>query len=76
MKYIYIIDYWITFPSSEYGGIVVCIGETDTEVFELLLNEDSFPESNTNAMMESIKDATKLALKDEYESGIINAFTT
>ena len=76
MKYIYIIDYWITFPSSEYGGIVVCIGETDMEVFELLLNEDSFPESNTNAMMESIKDATKLALKDEYESGIINAFTT
>jgi len=76
MKYIYIIDYWITFPSSEYGGIVVCIGETDSEVFELLLNEDSFPESNTNAMMESIKNATKLALKDEYESGIINAFTT
>ena len=76
MKYVYIIDYWITFPSSEYGGIVVCIGETDSEVFELLLNEDSFPESNTNAMMESIKDATKLALKDEYESGIINAFTT
>ena len=76
MKYVYIIDYWITFPSSEYGGIVVCIGETVSEVFELLLNEDSFPESNTNAMMESIKDATKLALKDEYESGIINAFTT
>ena len=76
MKYVYIIDYWITFPSSEYGGIVICIGETDSEVFELLSNEDSFPESNTNAMMESIKDATKLALKDEYESGIINAFTT
>ena len=76
MKYVYIIDYWITFPSSEYGGIVVCIGETDLEVFELLLNEQSFPESNNTAMMESIKNATKLALKDEYESGIIEAFTT
>ena len=76
MKYVYIIDYWITFPSSEYGGIVICIGETDSEVFELLLNEQSFPESNTHAMMESIKNATKLALKDDYESGIINAFTT
>ena len=76
MKYVYIIDYWITFPSSEYGGIVVCIGETDSEVFELLLNEQSFPESNNTAMMESIKNATKLALKDEYESGIIEAFTT
>ena len=76
MKYVYIIDYWITFPSSEYGGIVVCIGETDLGVFELLLNEDSFPESNNTAMMESIKNATKLALKDEYESGIIEAFTT
>ena len=76
MKYVYIIDYWITFPSSEYGGIVVCIGETDSEVFELLLNEQSFPESNNVAMMESIKNATKLALKDEYQSGIIEAFTT
>jgi hypothetical protein len=76
MKYVYIIDYWITFPSSEYGGIVICIGETDLEVFELLINEDSFPESNNVAMMESIKNATKLALKDEYESGIIEAFTT
>ena len=76
MKYVYIIDYWITFPSSEYGGIVVCIGETDSEVFELLSNEQSFPESNNVAMMESIKNATKLALKDEYESGIIEAFTT
>ena len=76
MKYVYIIDYWITFPSSEYGGIVVCIGETDTEVFELLSNEQSFPESNNTAMMESIKNATKLALKDDYQSGIIDAFTT
>ena len=76
MKYVYIIDYWITFPSSEYGGIVICIAETDSEVFELLSNEDSFPESNNVAMMESIKNATKLALKDEYESGIIEAFTT
>ena len=76
MKYVYIIDYWITFPSSEYGGIVVCIAETDSEVFELLSNEQSFPESNNVAMMESIKNATKLALKDEYESGIIEAFTT
>ncbi len=76
MKYVYIIDYWITFPSSEYGGIVICIGETDLEVFELLLNEQSFPEGNNIAMMESIKNATKLALKDEYESGIIEAFTT
>ena len=76
MKYVYIIDYWITFPSSEYGGIVICIAETDSEELELLLNEQSFPESNNTAMMESIKNATKLALKDEYESGIINAFTT
>ena len=76
MKYVYIIDYWITFPSSEYGGIVVCIGETDSEVFELLSNEQSFPESNNTAMMESIKNATKLALKDDYQSGIIDAFTT
>ena len=76
MKYVYIIDYWITFPSSEYGGIVICIAETDSEVFELLLNEQSFPEGNNIAMMESIKNATKLALKDEYQSGIIEAFTT
>ena len=36
MKSLYIVDYWVPFPSSEYGGVVSLIAENDTEAFEIL----------------------------------------
>ena len=42
MKYLYIIDYWVPFPSSEYGGVVNVIAEDDSEAFELLSKEEGF----------------------------------
>ena len=76
MKYLYIIDYWIPFPSSEYGGVVNVIAEDDSEAFELLANEEQFNESYVDLIMPCVIKATKLNLSDEYESGIIDAFIT
>ena len=45
MKNLYIVEYWVPFPQSEYGGIVNVIAETDSEVFDLLSTDDSFHES-------------------------------
>ena len=36
MKYLYIVEYWVPFPQSEYGGIINVIAENDSEAFELL----------------------------------------
>ena len=76
MKYLYIVDYWVPFPSSEYGGLINLIAESDTEAFEILANESEFDSMYTDRIMERVVNSQKFALVDEYESGILEAFTT
>ena len=75
-KTLYIVDYWIPFPQSEYGGVVNVIADDDSEAFELLANEEQFNEDYVDLIMPCVIKATKLNLSDEYESGIIDAFIT
>ena len=75
-KTLYIVDYWIPFPQSEYGGVVNVIADDDSEAFELLANEEQFNEDYVDLIMPNVIKATKLNLSDEYESGIIDAFIT
>lgn len=76
MKSLYIVDYWVPFPSSEYGGVISLIAENDTEAFELLVGEGQFDSNYQDRIMERIVNAQKFSLSDEYESGIIDAFIT
>lgn len=76
MKSIYIVDYWVPFPSSEYGGVVSLIAENDTEAFNILSEEDDFDDTYGHLIMEKVINAQKFKLTDEYESGIIDAFIT
>ena len=76
MKYLYIIDYWVPFPQSEYGGVVNVIAKDDSEAFELLASEEQFNQDYTDRIMPNVIKATKLPLQDDYDSGIIDAFTT
>jgi succinate dehydrogenase flavin-adding protein (antitoxin of CptAB toxin-antitoxin module) len=76
MKYLYIVDYWVPFPSSEYGGLINLIAESDTEAFKILSTEKSFDDRYTDRIMERVVNSQKFALVDEYDSGILEAFTT
>jgi hypothetical protein len=76
MKYLYIVDYWVPFPASEGGGLINLIAESDTEAFELLIVEKQFDDRYTDRIMERVVNSQKFALVDEYESGILEAFTT
>ena len=76
MKYLYIVDYWVPFPSSEYGGLINLIAESDAEAFEILSQEEAFDERYVDRIMERVVNAQKFALVDEYESGLLEAFTT
>ena len=40
MKSLYIVDYWVPFPQSEYGGVVNLIAGSDAEAFELCADDD------------------------------------
>jgi len=77
MKSLYIVDYWVPFPQSEYGGVINLIAEDDEEAFDLLTDEEglNLPGFEMN-LMENVRKAQKFSLVDEYESGIIEAFTT
>jgi hypothetical protein len=76
MKSLYIVDYWVPFPSSEYGGVVSLIAESDTEAFSILSQENEYENEYVNLIMPNVVTAQKFALVDEYESGIIDSFTT
>lgn len=76
MKSLYIVDYWVPFPSSEYGGLINLIAENDTEAFTILSQEESYDERYVNLIMPNVVSAQKFKLSDEYESGIIDSFTT
>ena len=76
-QFLYIIDYWVPFPSSEYGGTISLIAQNDTEAFEVLASEDGFPQEYKHLIMKNVIEAQKLKLADEYaEPMIVDAFTT
>jgi hypothetical protein len=76
MKFLYLVDFWVPWPSSEYGGIVSLIAESDTEAFSILSQEKEYDNKYINLIMPNVVTAQKFALVDEYESGIIDSFTT
>ena len=76
MKYLYLVDYWVPYPSSEFGGLINLIAENDTEAFSILSQEEDFDNRYVNLIMTNVISAQKFSLVDEYESGIIDSFTT
>jgi hypothetical protein len=77
MKYLHIVDYWIPFPSSEYGGVINIIAKNDNECHDLLLKwRSSCDDAHDSRIMERVVNADKFALVDEEESRVINAFIT
>ena len=77
MKFLYLVDYWVPFPASEYGGVLSVIAENDNECHDLLLDWRCEYESEyDNRIMERVVNADKFALANEEDSGIVNSFTT
>jgi len=76
MKSLYIVDYWVPFPSSEYGGVINLIAENDTEAFTILADEPTYDDEYNHLIMQNVVSAQKFVLQDDYESGIIDSFTT
>lgn len=85
MKYLYLVDYWVPFPSSEYGGVISVIAEDDNECHDLLLNwRDDCESQFDNRIMERVVNANKFLLAIlgtaeepvEEESRIVDSFTT
>jgi len=77
MKYLYLVDYWVPFPSSEYGGLISVIAKNDVECHDILLNwRDEYTNKYDNLIMEKVTTAVTLQLANDEESGIVETFTT
>lgn len=77
MKYLYLVEHFLPFPISEYSGIWNVIAKDDNECFDLIVAEDGNQYSeHYNKLRENVIKAQKFALKDDYQSSVIEAFLT
>ena len=77
-KLFYIVDHYVPFPSSEYGGIWNVIAESDDECFDLITSADNgdFNQKFYSNLRENILKAPTYALSENLDSGIVEQFTT
>lgn len=78
-KYLYIVEHYVPFPQSEYGGIWNVIADNDEECFDLITAADSsdFNVQYYGDLRENITNAQVYKLDEEnIVSGIVEEFTT
>jgi len=77
MTYLYIVDHYIPFPASEYGGIWNVIAQSDDECFDLITsNDDDYYQQHYSRLKENILNAEKFALANDQTSRVVESFTT
>jgi len=76
-KFLYLTDFWVPFPTSEYSGLLAVIGENDNEVHDILLEwRDDYLDKYDSLIMQAVVDSQKFALTENVESRVVEAFTT
>jgi len=77
-KFLYIVDHYIPFPSSEYGGLWNVIAEDDDECFDLISAEDddNFYEQHYSNLRENILNSRTFALAEDVDSCVVEQFIT
>ena len=77
MKHLYIVDHFLSFPQSEYGGVWVVIAETDDECYDLIVeHDDGMWEEHYPKITQNIMKSTKVALQHDECSQVLESFTT
>jgi hypothetical protein len=76
-KFLYLMDFWPKFPTSEYGGLIAVIGTDDNEVHDILLEwREDYLDKYDGMIMQAVVDAQRFALSDLEESRVVESFTT
>lgn len=77
-KFFYIVDHYVPFPSSEYGGIWNVIAEDDDECFDLITGADDgdFNSQYYGHLRENILKSRTYTLSEDLKSQIVEEFTT
>ena len=77
-KFFYIVDHYVPFPSSEYGGIWNVIAKDDDECFDLITDTDDgdFNSKYYGNLRENILKSRTDALSEDLDSQVVEEFTT
>jgi hypothetical protein len=76
-KFIYLVNHFVPFPSSEYGGVWSVIAENDDECFDLISEaDDGFNELYYVNLRNNVDKAPRFSLADDVESEVVNRFLT
>lgn len=77
MKKLYIVDYWVPFPSSEYGGVVNVIASDDNECHDILLDwRNECENSYDDRIMDAVCRSQRYSLVENVESQIVSTMIT
>jgi hypothetical protein len=76
-KFLYLVDFWVPFPASEYSGLLAVVGEDDNEVYDILLNwRDDYLKKYDSLIMQEVIKAERFSLAEDEESRVVTSFTT
>ena len=77
-KFLYIVDHFVPFPQSEYGGVWNVIAKDDEECFDVIVSEvEDLNIGCYTKLRENIYYSTKLALAaEDFSSHVVNSFIT
>lgn len=79
--FLYVGEYWVEFPSSEYGGLWVVMAENDEQCVELLRDANNwFDREYDDEIPEAVQKAKRFQLDENVESNktprIVDTFFT
>ena len=74
----YIVEHYVPFPQSEYGGVWNVVAANDNECFDLIVEKDegNFNRQYYTHLKENILNGRCYKLGNEQESDVIEEFTT
>jgi hypothetical protein len=76
-KFLYVVDHFVPFPSSEYGGVWNVIAEDDDECFDLIKDYDNgFNEEFYVNLRDRVVNSRNYLLSSNEESRVVESFTT
>ena len=77
MKYFYVVDHYVPFPSSEYGGLWNVIAKDKHECFDLIVQADQdWNKNHYGELMNKIESARRFVLDQNEQSRVVESFTT
>ena len=80
VKTLYLVNWWVPFPASEYGGLQAVLATNDDECYELIKKySESFIkyQKDFDSLIKTrIKKATRYEINGDNPSGVVRSFTT